>query len=100
MLSTTLFRSAFRSPGAGGRAVAVRVFLASLSDFPERAVGFAPTAFFLGGLTARDGEVEKAARWTAVGGKEDSKGTRERLRQRKQRVDDDMAVVEGGDGDR
>ena len=80
--------------------MAVRVFLASFSDFPERAVGFAPTAFFLGGLTAREEEVEKVARWTAVDGREDSKGTSERLRQRRQRVDDDMAVLGGGDGGR
>jgi hypothetical protein len=60
---------------------------------PWREVGLATAPFFFGGLAASEGEVEKAARWTALmDGDEVSIDRYEREIHREQ-IDCDIAVV-------
>jgi hypothetical protein len=93
LLNTTFLRSAFLSPGAGGLPVVSRLFLFNRRVVPWREVGLATAPFFFGGLAASEGEVEKAARWTALmDGDEVSIDRYEREIHREQ-IDCDIAVV-------
>jgi hypothetical protein len=84
--STTFFLSAFLSPGAGGRAVWTRLFLARRSVLPALACGTAD--FFLGGLAESEDVVEKAR-----SDDEEVDGDRARRRQRRQ-MGDAIVVVD------